>query len=264
MEGEGEQRLLHGVGSVIHPASFLGPTRSCTAAWSLSQLITRDVSPASSEPEMVDTEDALSECWRAGLCTFFAVGEVALTQYMYACDTCQREVCEARRAEETKEAVSAGCEVAVLVCLACATLCDCHRGHILIPLGRCRFVVCDCGRGQVSLLQPHQRRMSRWALNALPQSESHGPSVASSSSPLHSTPLPPLPLRLASGDFLAECAVQRRRRCKKDVLFLKWFGWSYSCCTWSDRQQQQSRSTAHQSQTSDVPSLGCPAVAVPM
>ena len=223
---------MHGLGAMIHPTSFLGPTGSVTAAWANGELIASERTLGVSSPAMVSTDDAMSECWRAGLCTYFATGDVPLTQCVYACDTCMRQVCEARKGVECEDDCSAGCEVAVLVCLLCACLGSCHRGHVLIPLGRCNLVLCDCGRGQVSLLQPHQRRMIKRALHGLPRSSS-APFVTASSSRLLSTPIPPLPLRLNGSECIPEYAVQKRRVKKKDQNLIKWLGWAHSSDTWS-------------------------------
>ena len=238
----GEPLRFHGVGRWIHPKSFLGPTQSVSGAWRHGELVGVNVEAAhgSASSHYISVPEALAFCRQQGVCTGLVTGDVPLSQYLYACDTCVRAVCDTRRAEEKEEDAGAHVAVVLLVCHTCAVLGDCHRGHVLIPLGVCKHSRCDCGRGQVSLLRPHHTRMMEEALAHLrppADEESEAAELTSSSSPSLSSPFPPPPLwedgANGSRVFTPECALQLKKQSKKELVLVKWLGWALSFNTWS-------------------------------
>ena len=216
---------FHGPGTLIQRASFLGPTQASFGVWDRGQLLARKMSLGPTTA-FFSVPEALSYGRLHGLCTYHAAADVNIPQYVFSCDTCVRAVFEARKREEKKDDSSACCEVTVLVCHTCAVLGDCHRGHVLVPIGQCSLARCDCGRGQVSILAPHHRRMMRAALAAF----------TSSSSPSRSSPFPVTPLyTVCDGEeeFTVDAVIATHRRNKQERALVRWLGWAHSACTLS-------------------------------
>jgi hypothetical protein len=232
---------LQGLGSITHPLTFLSSSITVKGAWQSGQLMAREMR-VGDWSGLVSVPEALTHCAEYGVCTYYALGEVSMTQHVFICDTCVRRVCDARRVEEKEGDICAGCEVRggcviVLVCHNCAVQGECHRGHVLIPLGRCNLVRCDCGRGQVSLMQPHYRRMMNSALARLPRLRSPRSSlITASSSTSLSSAFPPPPLYSGEGgdrQYFPDCVVKHWRQNKRYYVRVHWAGYAYSFDTTS-------------------------------